>query len=75
MMNIPSRMPIRDSARGIAKTPAPRTIAILAPDYCMCVLKLTCVEQIYDAADPACLTDHADVFPASNGALSSKSLD
>lgn len=72
MINIPSRMPIRDSARGVAKTPAPRTIMISVPDHYLCGLKHTRIEQIDDAADPACLTDHADVFPASTGALPAK---
>lgn len=45
---------------------------ILIPEHCLCVLKLTRIEQIYDAADPACLSYHTDVFPASTGALSPK---
>lgn len=47
-------------------------MTILVPDHWMCVLKHTRIEQIYDAANPAGLTDHTNIFPASIGALSTK---
>ena len=44
----------------------------LVPGHRLCVLKHTRVEQIYDTANPAGMTDHTDFFPASIGALSTK---
>lgn len=75
MTNTPSAIPIRESARGIARTPAPRTTVISVYGRAQVDIgfwKYTRIQQIYDAAHPACLTDDTHILPPSTKAMPGK---